>query len=309
MATTQTAKFASPGVSGVAFSGTLDVLTGLAGSRVGACVLSLATVLAAMRSLSTHGLTRLPLVVAALGTLPLLYAVAPYMGALPYSRYMMPALPATALLLGELMADVVGRVFAKPDRIAPALAVFLAVGLWAVGPRRTVDDGPYSNGYLSLVPLSAYDVPFALPEFYRTFEAGARIIEVPSLPSRARYLYRNYYLQHRRPTLLGLLNDEAETPLPGPYVVVDAPADLGNRADYLVFHLDVADELAAYFDFARQQVPAQTPHLGGLVTTQRSWSGMDQTPSKELIATLTAKHGPPLVDDGKFLVYRLRSRP
>ena len=288
---------------------TLDVLTILAGSRAGAYVLAVGIPLAAMHSLVTRGACRLPLAVAALATLPLVYLVAPLGGAYWYARYAIPALPAMVLLLGELIADAVGRVSARPDKVVPIAAMALALGLWIAGPRRMVEDGPYANGYLSLVPLPTFDEPFpGMPDVYAQLEAGARIIEAPLLPTRAVYLYRNYYLRHRHPTMIGILPEEGTIALPGAYVVLDPPVDLAAYADYLVIHLDTAGELTAYFTFAQQQAASRTPHLQALVAeTQSFWSPSDHPrPSKLLIAALTAKHGAPLIDDGRFLVYRLR---
>jgi hypothetical protein len=169
-----------------------------------------------------------------------------------------------------------------------------------------VDDGPYANGYLSLLPLPAFDAPFpAMPEFYSGVEPGARIIEAPPLPSRARYLYRNYYLQHRHPTLLGIIPDERDFALPGPYVVIDPSPALDASAEYLVIHVDIADELMAYFTFAYDETVAHTPYLAGLAGARGFWAS-ESIAGRDLVAGLTARYGQPLVDDGKLLVYRLR---
>jgi hypothetical protein len=74
-----------------------------------------------------------------------------------------------------------------------------------------------------------------------------------------------------------------------------------------VIHLDTAGELTAYFAFAQQAAAARTPQLSALAGTRSFWSPSDHArPSSELTATLTARYGAPLVDDGRFLVYRLR---
>ena len=284
----------------------IDTLTVFAGNRGAAYALLLTLPMAAIASLRRRGVTRLPLLAAALAPLPLTYLTAPYGGPYAYARYAIPALPAIALLLGEGMADLTRRLGPAWDRAAPALAVLLALALWAAGPARLVDDGPYANGYLSLVPLPGFDAPYpAMPDAYSKLEPGARIIEAPSLPSRARYLYRNYYLQHRHPTLLGVVPDERQFPVPGPHVVVEPSTALDGSADYLVIHVDIADELMAYFTFAYDETVARTPELLRLAGA-RGFSASEPLPTKPLVAALTARYGPPLVDDGTLLVYRLR---
>ena len=284
----------------------IDTLTVFAGGRVAAWVLLLAVPVAAIDGLRRRGVVRLPLLAAALAPLPLTYLVAPYGGPFAYARYAIPALPAIALLLGEWTAALGRRLGPAWDRAAPALAVLLALVLWAAGPGRLVDDGPYANGYLSLVPLSGFDAPFlAMPDAYSRLEPGARIVEAPSLPSRARYMYRNYFLQHRHPTVLGFVPDEGQFPVPGPHVVVEPSAELDRSADYLVIHVDVADELMAYFDFAHDATAARTPQLLRLAGARGFWAS-EPRPTKDLVAALTARYGPPLVDDGMLLVYRLR---
>jgi hypothetical protein len=284
--------------------GPFEVATILTGSRVGAYVLLIGVPLAAAWSVLRHGTSRLPLVAAALAPFAVNYLAAPFGSAYGCARFTLPALPAAFLLLGELIADVVHRLAPDPDRVAPIGAVVLAVVLCIAGPWRPIDDGPYANSYLSLVPLPAFDAPFdGMPDFYSKLEPGATIIEAPRLPTRASHLYRNYYLQHRHPTLLGLL--PTDVVVPEPYVSLYPPTQLGRHADYLIVHRDVSGEVMSYFEFARRQAASDTSSLLALTRHQSAPSYSPVVPD-DLMPMLTAAHGPPMVDDGRFLVYRLR---
>jgi len=294
---------------GAARFGLTDAATVLAGSATGGLVLIALVPLGAALVVQRLGAARVPLAVAALAQLPIVFALEPFGGPYAFARYCTAALPAAALVCGELLAWIAA--LARVDRAAPWSAVLLGGALALVGPLEMTDDGPYANTYLSLAPLPAFDVAFpAMPEAYRRLEPNALIVEAPAIEDKSRQLYRNYYLQHRRPTLIGYLPEDGPTP-PGPHVAIGPPWDLEKRADYLVLHRDVASEVDRYWHFVYQEA---LPRVGGATSLMHQLANFDRTngrltlrrPTAETLAVLGRRYGPPLYEDASVVVYRLR---
>lgn len=286
--------------------GPLDVAMLMAGGRLAGLLLTLLVLAGAGLLLRARGRRALPLVVAALAPVPLVFAAGPYGDPYAYARYAIAALPAAFLLAGEILGRGLHAMGPAAARLAPLLAPALAIGLAARGPLGAVEAGPYANSYLELQPLAAFDAPFPeLPAAYPALAPGSVIIETPALVNRSRQLYRNYYLQHRHPTLLGFLPEEGEAP-PGPHVSLREPRRLADRADYLLVHRDPEAEVTRYWQFV---YGVAWPRLGGsrvLMERQADWGRPLPRPAPELIERLRRHFGPPLVEDDALLLFRLR---
>jgi len=255
--------------------------------------------------LRVDGVRRLPLVLGALAPIPLVFLVRPYGDAYAYARYAVPALPAMILLVATSLRAAT-RDHGTTTRAWALAALALALGLTAFGPLAATQDGPFSNSYLTMEPLPAFDAPYpGQPSAYRAIEPGASIIEVPALiQNRSCLLYRNYYLRQPRTLLLGFLPDEEPVP-PGPNVAV-RPRELAGRADYLFVHRDVEREADRYWRFVYQTA---WPRLGGsraLMERQASFGRPLPRPEPELLERLERNFGAPVFADADVLVYRLR---
>lgn len=176
-----------------------------------------------------------------------------------YARYLLIALPYILMLLAWLLVTLAQRLVGRgraAARGALAVGVALIVALHLSGPRSPLraGDGPFENTYLGLHPLPAFDQPFpAMPRFYETLAKepdSIRIIETPPRLFRAALLYRNYFLRHRKETLVGWPADDLAPLLGGPNVRLDDPL-LAERsgAAYVVLHKNVAAECVDYFRF------------------------------------------------------------
>jgi hypothetical protein len=163
-----------------------------------------------------------------------------------------------------------------------------------------------------MLPLPAFDAPSPhTPPFYGTLaDAGpVTIIEAPALMTRSRQLYRNYYLQHGRPTLLGFLPQELDDPPSGPYVDMTAPpASFVGRADFLVLHRDATAEATRYWQFVFD--PAHGPGAPGerAVMERQRVFGTAARPQPALLARLEHDLGAPIYTDRDVVVWRLRGR-
>jgi hypothetical protein len=242
-----------------------------------------------------------------------LLVVRPHGDAYAYGRYLIPSLTFVCLWVART-GDAVARI-AAPRRFAPAVALVLPialVGAAAAGDGWPIRSGPHGNTYLNLMALPAFDAPW--PErsrFYETLDAAGPVtlIEAPALVTRARHLHRNAYLQHRRPTLLGLLpEEEAATPLPaGPYVSLTEDDLRGCGADYLLLHLDAASEVARYWEFVYGLGAARAEPWQAFMARHRDYFPYTiPQPSSELVAALQARLGRPHYRDHDLLVWRLR---
>src|SRR5262249_43831400 len=108
---------------------------------------------------------------ALLGPLALLFATNPRGMDYPWARYVLSALPFLAAVAASALTAWAARFAPASERAAIlAGAALLLAQHWTgpIGPR-TPGDGSYSNTYLAMHELSAFDEPYpATPEFYRT---------------------------------------------------------------------------------------------------------------------------------------------
>ena len=173
---------------------------------------------------------------------------------------------------------------------------------------RHMDAGPHANSYIDMFPLPAFDVPWPeTPGFYEELanEPGdVRILEIPQLQNRSRHLYRNYYLTHRKPTELGMTWEEPGSVPAGPYVALSHPAWLDHvRADYIVLHLDPANEIARYWEFVYGLEQAIRPAVAAYMTRHRVYAA-PAAPPIQVVRELQERLGPPVYDDGAIAVWR-----
>jgi hypothetical protein len=300
--------------------GPLDVAALLAGGRLAVWPWAAALAVGLWAWLRARGPRALPLACACLGPALALAAARPFGDAYAYARYVLPALvPACMVAAIGLRALLGGR--RAPLLAGGALLAALAWIAGPLGPSRT-DDGPYGNGYLSLQPLPSFDVPWpGAPAFYAELaarpaeeRARLRIIEVPALATRARQYYRNLYLRHGVDTWLGFLPMELRTKLAGPYVSLADPdwlrrAAAGElEADYLVLHLDVGVEVAAYWDFVfgAASDPARDAGLGAYLERQRVYGGPLPRIPEAMVESLALWLGEPLSRQDGLAVWKLR---
>jgi hypothetical protein len=283
--------------------GLLDVAALLVGHRVLATVmLTVLTVLLAAIVLRER-VGRLPLVLACVSPAIALCVVRPTGDAYAYARYLIVCVPAVCLLFGWGIAVLAARWTA-------AAGGALALVLLAAGPYgfRHTAGGPHANSYIDMFPLPAFDVPWPeTPAFYEELATEAepvRILEIPELENRSRHLYRNYYLTHRKPTDLGLAWAEPGSVPVGPYVALSHAAWLEQvRADYIVLHLDPADEVARYWTFVYGLDQAGEPAVAAYMERHRVYAA-PAAPPIHVARELETRLGPPVYDDGTIAVWR-----
>ncbi|MDG2333682.1 MAG: glycosyltransferase family 39 protein [Myxococcota bacterium] len=256
---------------------------------------------------------------AALGPPLTIALVQPYGDAYAYARYAMPGLVPLCLLAGSGWVGLLGRVPGL-SASAPAWgAAALAAALWLAGPL-----GPgnprvpeHANTYLSMRALPSFEIPWPeTPNFYRELaalpageRAGLRLVEVPALTTRTRHLYRHYQAQHGVESWVAPLPGEFPRIPHGPYIAFQRPDwRETSGADYLVVHLDIAGETAAYWRWlygADGPGPFDKAQAAFMERHQR-YGGLLPAPSDSLLSSLAAQLGEPRVSDPGLLVWDLR---
>lgn len=250
---------------------------------------------------------------ALLGPLALLLATNPRGLDYAWARYVLSALP----LLVALAATAVIALAARARAAGPVgLAIggaLLLLNHWTgpIGPR-VPEDGAFSNTYLALHALPAFDEPYpAMPEFYRSIASDPsvhRIIEAPPLLTRSVLLYRNYLLTHGKEVLLGWTGDLPRGIADGPYVrLTGIPPGM---ADYLVLHKSQVEEVPGYYRFVyeevwpRVRVPADDTFMLRQETIHPgSFLGAEQI--NPIAGRLLAEYGPATYKDESLLVWKL----
>lgn len=191
-----------------------------------------------------------------LGPLTLLLATNPRGMDYAWARYILWALPFLAALGAQALAELGARLL-RSEKAALALgAGLLLAQSWSgpLGPDAP-RDGAFSNTYLAMHPLPAFDEPYPdTPEFYRALATDPSvrcIVEVPPLFTRSVLLYRNYALQHGKEVLIGWPGGPRA--MQGrPYV---RPLELqADQADYLVLHKDPLSEVPGYFRYVHEEL-------------------------------------------------------
>ncbi len=262
---------------------------------------------------------------ALLGPLVLLLVTNPRGMDYAWARYILSALPFLAALAATALIGLAGRVARSGEALALAVmregesvALVLGAGLlfvqhWTgpLGPRAPRVGG-YSNTYLAMHALPAFDEPYpAMPEFYRTLgedPSARRIVELPPLFTRAVLLYRNYALAHGKAVLVGWTSELPRGIRHGPYV---RPLELlPGQADYVVLHRDQVAEVPAYFRFVfedvwpRQREPADDTFMLRQETIYpQNLVGTDVTDG--VAGQLRAKYGAAFFKDEHVLVWKL----
>jgi hypothetical protein len=128
------------------------------------------------------------------------------------------------------------------------------------------------------------------------------IIEAPVLSTRRVYLYRNYFLQHGREVLIGTVDllDGKLSPSVWPYIpLLDEEAIRGSGAEYLIVHLNVEREAAAYEAFVSRTDREPRARRTGLPKPRH---GLELS---DFAAELDRVLGEPVFRDDKIVAWKL----
>jgi hypothetical protein len=219
--------------------------------------------------------------------------------------------PAVLFALAWLPVRLLGARWGCLAGLALAAAGYLA------GPQspRLSPEGAFANTYLALRPLAAFDAPFdRMPEVYRAIAADPeadRIIEAPILDSRSVFLYRNYFLTHRKQVLMGLVQDK-DVRLNGPYAFIGDP-QVGRKtgAEYLIVHRDAEAEVQDYWGFVYTRAwPALENALDRDFMKQHRIYYMNEDltgMAQALIPPLEQQLGEPFYEDEMVVVWKLKT--
>jgi len=292
----------------------LDVAALLAGSRAAAVVWVACAPAAAVWILVRKRSEAVVLVVSAFAMAFALLLARPIGDVYATARYLIVGLPfLTMLLAWAIVAGV--RALGLPRRVsgvaelaAGILAVLVAFAAGPLGLRH-VDDGPFAASYLSLMPLPAFDEPWrGGSAFYETLAAEAgplRVVEAPALADHAVALYRNYYLQHRKPVAIGSVTAEIPADPAGHYVSLDEVDE--TNADYLILHVDVARELARYWEYvyAERWRSGEDPGLAAFMAAHENFHVRPSPPLRPLAVQLRRRLGKPFYRDEDVSVWKL----
>jgi hypothetical protein len=251
---------------------------------------------------------------ALLGPLALLLLSSPRGLDYAWARYLLSALPFLAAMAAAGLTGLARRAAREGESIAlVAGSVLLLAQHWngPLGPR-AAHDGSFSNTYLAMHALPAFDEPSpATPEFFRSLAgdpSARRIVQLPPLFTRAVLLYRNYALTHGKQVCVGWTSELPRGIQRGPYV---RPLELEpGQADYLVLHRDQTAEVPEYFRFVFEDVwprvgePAdETFMLRQETIYPQNLVGTDATDG--IAAQLRARYGAATYKDEHVLVWKL----
>lgn len=239
-----------------------------------------------------------------------------------WARYLASALPFLAALCGAALASLA--------RIAPGsgepLALLAGAGLclaqlWSSPLDLCAPpEGSFSNTYLALHPLPAFDEPYpATPELYRTLAADravTHLVEAPSIYTRSVLLYRNYALQHGKRVVIGWTGDMPRALQRGPYVrLLEIEPDDGRAAApesvvWLVFHRDLRAEVTDYFRFVYEDAWPRhfDPEDESFMRRQEAIHGgnlAEPELAERVAARLVERYGPPDHEDARVYAWRL----
>jgi hypothetical protein len=253
------------------------------------------------------------------GPLVLLLATNPRGMDYAWARYLMSALPFLAALAAAGVTGLGARLGERRESLALLAGAALLGWQHLGGPLGTGPfgfgaprDGAFSNTYLAMHALPAFDAPWpATPEFYRELArdpAPRRIVEVPPIYTRAVLLYRNYALQHGKNVLVGW---PGEMPLGiqgGPYarLLELQPGD----ADYIVVHKDPVAEVPEYFRHVYEEVWPEMRNAADetFMRRQETIYGQNLLTAEQvgpIAARLLTVRGPAYYKDDKILVWKI----
>jgi len=260
------------------------------------------------------------LAAAVVGPMVFLGATLPHGMEYAYARYLIIALPCILIVCSWVLVAFFERVV--PGPAASGVGVFAGAALVAavhlggpLGPR-AADSGPFSNTYLAMRDLPAFDRPYVgTPNIYRRIAKdpqAKRIIEAPPLHSRSVLLYRNYFQTHGKEVLIGLARAKDDLRLSGPSAFIGDP-NVGRKsgAQYLILHRDLRAEVAGYWKWIYGQVWPQMENVWdrGFMDRHRSFF-IPEASVKEMADALEGplrqQLGPPMYEDDTVVAWRLR---
>jgi hypothetical protein len=298
--------------------GVTDVTTVLGGGRVAGMALLATVPVGALAMLVRRHEGGVLATAAIVGPLAAMLVFQPAGMAYAYARYLLVALPillcVSAWFMTALVRGLVGRA-ELGDRLAVALGTALVIAVHLSGPRGPwqPDNGPYENTYVSLRRLPVFDVPYPdTPAFYRELardDSAKRIIEAPPMQSRSILLYRNYYLQHGKETVFGLLTPDMETLTNGPYVrVFDRKLEESSDADYLIVHMNLVIETAAYWNWVYYHAWKDSTNDPDASFKNRHIVYLDPPNAidPQQLRSLNRRHGMPVYQDETIRVWKLK---
>jgi len=298
--------------------GPLDVVSLLAGSRA-LGLLWLAAVPASLVALAFARRSAAILLGAALfGQVAALFAVRPHGMTYAYARYLLPTLPFALMLIAWGVVQIprlAGLRGATANRLGLALGLCCVAASFRAGPLGAVgrNTGPFSNSYLSMMPLPAFDVPWPeAPAFYHGLAGSEKpltLIEAPAIFDRGMLLYRSYQRLHGQDVIMGSPAGLLDALPDHAYASLES-SDFGREsgADFLVVHRDLRAEAPAYWRFVYDEVWAgdEVPALRSLMERQRQISlPLRRTPD-DLIPRARSRLGEPVYQDDKIVVWQLR---
>ncbi len=246
-----------------------------------------------------------------LGPLALLLATRPSGMDYAWARYLMSALPFLAALAASALTHFVPQAGRALVLLVGAGALGAQLALGPLGPAAP-RDGSFSNTYLALHPLPAFDEPFpASPELYRRLAAEpahTRIVEAPSIYTRSVYLYRNHALVHRKRVSIGWTGEMPRALQRGPYVRL-LEIEPG-RAEWLILHRDLISEVQDYFTFVFEQAWPGHAARGdeSFMRRQEAIHGgnlAEPELAERIAAKLVERYGPPTYEDRQVYAWRL----
>jgi hypothetical protein len=289
------------------------VPTLIAGGRIAAGTWLVLLVLAVPLGLRRHRASVVLGLGGLLGPLVLLLATNPRGMDYAWARYVMSALPSLAGLCALAWTELGARLPRSGSAALVLGAALLLVqhGLGLPG-LRAPRDGAFSNTYLALHALRAFDEPYPeTPEFYRTLArdpSARRIVEMPPLLTRAVLLYRNYALQHGKEVWIGW-SGELPAGIQGPPFVRPLALEPG-QADYLVLHKDQTAEVPAYFRYVHEELwPTMRVAADDTFMRRQETIYGQNLMGAEKIAPIAQRlgevHGQPYFEDERILVWKL----
>lgn len=260
---------------------------------------------------------------ALLGPLVLLLGLRPSGMDYAWARYLASALPLLAALCAVALT---GLARFAPGRGEPLALLAAGLCFFQLGQSpldlRAPRDGSFSNTYLALQRLPAFDEPWpASPELYRTLAADpavAYLVEAPSIYTRSVLLYRNYALQHGKRVVIGWTGEMPRALQRGPYVRLLEIEPEGPRGAegqpgsvvWLVFHRDLRTEVSDYFRFVYEDAWPRRFDAGleSFMRRQETIHGgnlAEPELAERVAARLVERYGPPDHQDARVYAWRL----
>jgi hypothetical protein len=291
----------------------LGVPSLIAGSRPAACAwLALLPIGGALSWRARSAAVCLALAALA-GPLALLLWTQPRGMDYAWARYIASALPFLVAFVATGLVELVRRArLGNNPALACGAVLLLAQHVTGpIGPSAP-KDGSFSNTYLALHALPAFDEPFPeTSQFYRLLASDPaiqRIVEVPPIYTRAALLLRNYALQHGKEVLIGWPGEIPRGIRAEPYV---RPLELTpDQAGYVVLHKDPASEVTAYFRYVYEDLWPRTRAAADdtFMRRQETIYGQNLLNAEQVApvaARLAAAYGPATYKDEFLLVWKL----